>query len=173
MEKYNILFLDFDGVINNSDLNQENDHLLIPDDFNQYNPILVKNIKTIIHEYNFKLVISSTWRKDYSIQKMNYILNDLLNLDCEILDYTTKEYLDKEYKYRLEWTHGAKSIDRGLQITKWLSEEKYDINFYVVIDDDLDAEFGHTENFFAVNSMTGFDENTLKRFRIYMRTFLC
>ena len=95
------------------------------------------------------------------------------NLDCEILDYTTKEYLDKEYKDRLEWTHGAKSIDRGLQITKWLSEEKYDINFYVVIDDDLDAEFGHTENFFAVNSMTGFDENTLKRFRIYMRTFLC
>ena len=173
MKYYNILFLDFDGVINNSDLSQEDDHLLIPFDFNQYNPNLVKNIKTIIHEYNFKLVISSTWRKDYSIQEMNYILNDVLKLECEILDYTTKEFLDKDYKDRIEWTHGEKSIDRGLQITKWLSEEKYDIDFYVVIDDDYDAEFGHTENFFPVSSVTGFDDNTLNRFRKFMEKFKC
>lgn len=155
MEKYNILFLDFDGVINNSDPNQENDHLLIPDDFNQYNPKLVGNIKTIIHEFNFKLVISSTWRKDYSIQKMNHILNDIMKLDCTILDYTTKEFLD-----------------RGLQISKWLSEEKYDMNFYVVIDDDTDAAYNHESNFFQVDTFTGFDDLHKIKFNKFMENLI-
>lgn len=171
--KYNILFLDFDGIINNDSLEDADKHINIPNDWNCYNPDLVKNIKEIIHEYDFKLVISSTWRKDYSIQKMNYILNELMNLDCVILDYTTKEYLDTGYKDRLEWTHGASSIDRGLQITKWLEEAKYDINYYVVIDDSLDAKFGHSDCFFEVNCSTGFDNNTLERFKIFMENILC
>lgn len=173
MNKYNILFLDFDGIINCYDIEQENDHLFIPNDTNYYNPKLVDNIKSIIHEYDFKLVISSTWRKDYSIQKMNYLLNDLMKIDCVILDYTTKEYLDTDYKDRLEWTHGASSIDRGLQISKWLDENKYDINYYIVIDDSLDAGFGHSDNFFRVNSNSGFNDNTLKRFKLFMENFVC
>ena len=129
MEKYNILFLDFDGVINNSDLNQENDHLFIPDDFNQYNPILVKNIKTIIHEYNFKLVISSTWRKDYSIQKMNYILNEawlkdefdaMENYPKDFSDHYIKSFLDQanhpdaQYEEWYKWAEKFRAQYRNL-----------------------------------------------------------
>lgn len=170
--KYNILFTDFDGVINCVCEEREKEHLCLLDTFNHYHPKLVENLKAIIHEYDFKLVISSTWRKDYSIQKMNYILNEVFKLDCTILDYTTKKFLDIDYRERLEWDPNSIPRDRGLQISQWLNEEKYDINYYVVLDDDIDAKYGHENNYFGVNSMFGLDDTALHEFEIFMKKLL-
>lgn len=167
---YNILFLDFDGVINNSDLEQEKDHETIPNDWDQYHPDLVSNIRTIIHEYNLKVVVSSTWRKNHSIQSMNMILNNLWNLDCVILDYTTTEHLDKDYYNRLEDDIKASSRDRGLQISHWLNSKKYYINSYIIIDDDSDAGYGHDNHFFKTDVMRGFDNDALTKFKTFMET---
>ena len=95
-----------------------------------------------------------------------------MGLDCTILDYTTKEFLDIDYKNRKEFDRNSNSIDRGLQISKWLDEEKYDIGYYVVIDDDTDAAYNHGSNFFKVDTFTGFDDEHKKKFNKFMEKLI-
>lgn len=56
----NILFLDFDGVVNNSDL--DTTLIRIPNTIEHYVEELASNVNKLINEFNFKVVISSAWR---------------------------------------------------------------------------------------------------------------
>lgn len=161
----NILFLDFDGVVNCSDLKvglvnvQQNGKR----HFDTYVPSLCKNVEKLIHKFNFKVVISSAWRGTFDIITMRDIVNNQMGIDCEVIDYTTRYVLDTDYKSRYEDDPvNAKSHERGLQISHWLSERKYTVANYLVLDDSLDASYGHEDNYYRVNNVHGFTETALE-----------
>lgn len=166
----NILFMDYDGVINNSNLDDQHEHIELPTQWDQYVPRLTNNIKDIIETYQFKIVVSSTWRKHIPFNEMVDIVNNLWGWDTEVIGYTTEEYLDTDYADRCKNNFGnASHWDRGLQITKWLEDNKHlNINDYYIIDDDCDAGYGHDGHFFIVDSNTGFDENHLTKFNHFI-----
>lgn len=159
-----ILFLDFDGVVNCSNLDIP--LVYVTQDgkrhFDTFNLNLCSNVEKLIKELGLKVVISSTWRKTFDMISLRDIVNNQMKIDCEIIDYTTTYYLDKGYKDRvLEDPLTARSYDRGLQISHWLSEKKYTVEDYIVIDDDRDAGYGHEDKFIRVDNKVGFTEELL------------
>lgn len=161
----NILFLDFDGVVNCSDLkvglvNVRQDGKR---HFDTFVPSLCKNVEKLIHEFEFKVVISSSWRDTFDMISMKDIVNNQMDIDCDIIDYTTRHRLDKGYKERFEDNpETAISHERGMQISEWLLEKKYTVNNYLVLDDSLDASYGHEKNYYRVNNVNGFNEQALE-----------
>ena len=162
----NILVIDFDGVINNERLEDEYLHFELPDTFHQYNIDLVNNIKTIISHYDFELLISSTWRKDFDIERMQYFVNEIWGWNTKVVGYTSDDFLDRDYRERFEWDPNADHRERGMQITQWMENNKSFMQGrkYVVIDDSHDAKYGHENQFFSVNCTTGFDQEHLESF---------
>ena len=72
----NVLVLDFDGVVNNdSSIEQNTCYIINPTDLetsyiHYFVPQLIRNIKQLCDKFDFKIVISSTWRIDFSIEEM-------------------------------------------------------------------------------------------------------
>ncbi len=102
----NILFLDFDGVIN---LDENNYSGL----FN--NSELINNLSSFCLIYNFKIVVISSWRK-YSNYK-DILYNSGLDRKVEIIGAT--DNLEK---------------DRESEVIKYLKEHCY-INKFIILDD--------------------------------------
>ena len=106
----NILFLDFDGVIN-TDIDNYGDK--------PFNTGCVRNICTLCREYNLKIVVSSSWRKypDYE---------DLLRIagfDKDIIVLGRTSVLDDS---------------REEEIKQYLAEHIYIDKFVIVDDTDFD-----------------------------------
>ena len=162
----NVLFLDFDGVVN-STLQTEQDVMYVVQNklkhFDTYQPSLCANLNTLIQQFNFKVVISSSWRKTFDLITLRDIVNNQMKIDCDVIDCTTRRHLDKDYQNRLEYDPNSISKDRGLQITDWLLEKKYTVKNYFILDDSLDAGYGHLDNYYKIDSKTGFDLNTLNQ----------
>lgn len=160
VNKLNILFLDIDEVLNCADKNKVHKEVMFlgQNTHDRFNPELVNNMNNLIARYNMKIVISSSWRKLFDFLTLTDILKRQMGLVGDVIDYTTKFYLDTDYKSRYENNPvNALSRDRGLQITRWLLEQKYNVNNYLVIDDSLDASYGHESNYHRTFGDRGFD----------------
>ena len=78
----NVLVLDFDGVVNNdSSIEQNTRYIINPTDLetsyiHYFVPQLIRNIKQLCDKFDFKIVISSTWRIDFSIEEMKSIFKN-------------------------------------------------------------------------------------------------
>ncbi len=159
----NVLFLDIDEVLKNN-LNRRTDkehiNLIVKgkNHHDRFNPRLIDNLNLLIERYNFKIVLSSTWRKLFDIYTMNDIFKNQMGIKGEIIDYTTQKYLDTDYRERREWEgDNAVPRDRGLQISDWLWEDKYNVVNYLVLDDSIDAKYGHEDNYHQTDGRYGFD----------------
>lgn len=102
----NIVFLDFDGVINIDSNNfggpyKDND--------------LIKNLNSFCKEYDFKIVVISSWRKYSDYKKILY--RSGLDNSIEIVGST--DNLEK---------------DRESEVIKYLEDHPY-INKFIIIDD--------------------------------------
>ena len=162
----NVLFLDFDGVVNSTTQTEQDVMYVVQNKlkhFDTYQPSLCANLNTLIQQFNFKVVISSSWRKTFDLITLRDIVNNQMKIDCDVIDCTTRRYLDKDYQNRLEYDPNSISKDRGLQITDWLLEKKYTVKNYFILDDSLDASYGHLDNYYKIDSKTGFDLNTLNQ----------
>lgn len=102
----NVVFLDFDGVIN-LDLNN------FSGPFKNNN--LIKNLNNFCLENNFKIVVTSSWRKYSDYRTLLY--NSGLDNKIEIIGKT--EVLDK---------------DRESEVIKYIKEHCY-IYKFIIIDD--------------------------------------
>ena len=161
-EPLQVLFLDFDGVINCENLKEK--LYCIPNDWDAYSLKLIDNIRYIIKRYNLKVVVSSTWRKNHTIPQMKKLLNELWELNTELLGYTTTINLDTDYKDRYLNDPNTDRRERGLQIQNFLDSGQYDIDKFIILDDDLDASFMHGDHFFKVDGWVGFNNKALKQF---------
>lgn len=164
----NVLFLDIDGVINSEMHEHLHKQVIVEyegdmvEHHDSYRPDLAECINKLCTIYDLKIVLSSTWRKVFDIDTMRMILKDQMKIDAELIDYTTKVSLDYEYFSDPHCERDPR--DRGMQISAWLDEKKYKVNKYFILDDSLDAEYGHTSQFFRVDARDGFDENHLRKF---------
>lgn len=159
----NILFLDIDEVLNcnlnrKSDKQHRNVTFLGMNTHDRFHPQLVENVNKLIKRYDLKIVLSSTWRKHFDIITMRDMFKNQLGIVGELLDYTTQHTLDHGYKERIEW-EGSAALprERGLQITHWINDHKYNIKDYIVLDDSLDASYGHENKYHRTFGTRGFD----------------
>lgn len=129
-----VVFLDFDGVINTIQIYKEqserNDRISAKGyffDMCNSSKKRVSNMQAVIwldkicHDYDLKIVISSTWRINYK-DSVEALYNSGLSKDIDVVGYTP-------------WDNDS----RGSQIKKYLSEHK-EIKDFIILDDDSDMD---------------------------------
>lgn len=160
---HNILILDCDSVINtieNGLMTSDNIKVEIDGMFEDvyYKPELVRNVVSLCNRYNMKVVLSSTWRKDYPIKYFR-VMCQYMGLHVQVIDYTTID--------NVEYDQETNDL-RSRQITMWLDANNDKCKDYIVLDDMLGAGVHHQERFVHVNPNIGFDtaclNETIKRF---------
>lgn len=153
-----ILFLDLDGVINSSDLT-DTTITCIPGTFESFQPPLCSVVNQFINQHGFKVVLSTAWRNHYTMEQLKIFFKEYLKIDCEIIDKTSNDDLDPNYYKENNWDRNRLPRERGLQITQWLEANKHlNVKSYFILDDSLDASYGHCKHYFRVNNQRGFDE---------------
>jgi hypothetical protein len=122
-----VIFLDIDGVLvtRNSIKYQ---HLNYPDNTEIiFSKKAVKNLNKLIRLTGAKIVISSTWRLFHTIDELRAIFKKQ-KIKGKIISITSAERATIE-----------EDIPRGKKIADWLDEHP-DVEQYVVIDDDVEAD---------------------------------
>lgn len=87
---------------------------------------LIAHIKEIVDATGAKIVLSSTWRKDWAFDLLDgkdwiYLRDEFAKQDLHFLDYTPSR----------------RDSHRGEEIKEWLESTDYDVESYVVIDDEM------------------------------------
>lgn len=158
-----VIFLDVDGVLNNTnytckvyDRKGKDYYFKICDrDFALFDPKSVRYIRKLIKYFdnNVLLVISSTWRRN----------RDALN---KVLEKITKgKYI---YSLHVDTTKVRLDNIRGLEIRDYLEEHDLKYTNFVIIDDDV-FDIIHPEvpdysrNFVKCSHLTGFKKKEYKR----------
>lgn len=118
-----IVFLDFDGVLNSEAFFRSNR--------NQYTRDLdrdaVARLTRIVTESGAKVVVSSTWRIDTSINELRAIL-ERHGFSGEVLDVTPTSVHDAG-------DHVSSSSERWRQIDTWLVAHAGEWSSYIILDD--------------------------------------
>jgi len=117
-----IIFLDIDGVLNYFDYNMEVDmgSFLY---FNEIDTQKVLLLNEIVRRTKAKVVISSSWRKYYSIEELIEGLNRR-GFIGEIIGVTPALY--------------HIGVQRGEEIKHWIDNCGFNISSMVILDDDND-----------------------------------
>ncbi len=142
----NIIFLDFDGVLNIFIQNNESWDINYPSDGCLNNIDAIKYLNELHDEVNYSIVITSSWRyidkeKKFSFNCSDILYNSGLNANINILGNTPM-------------------LDTGTredEIKAWLEDNNYNNKFLIIDDEDnpfsklkehlilCDPEFGLTE----------------------------
>lgn len=133
----NILFLDFDGVLNSEDWFRNRKLLpksvsLMAYSLNQLDPRAVNRLNFIVTKTDCRIVVSSTYRKGYNLDHLITMLETkgLDYADFRVIDVTPnleRLGIDKQI---------AQTVPRGYEIAAWLSE--HEVDKFVILDDDAD-----------------------------------
>lgn len=115
-----IIFLDIDGVMNHRNFFERSRlHYL-----QEFCPVSVRNLREIIKRTDTKIVLSSTWRKNKSLEKIKELFS-WYDLD----------------QYIIGKTPVVENAIRGLEIKEFLSISEasgFDIESFIIFDDDDD-----------------------------------
>lgn len=126
-----VIFLDIDGVVNCYDTKER-----APSKVIGVEQRLIAHIKEIVDATGAKLVLSSTWRKDWAFDLM----------DGKDWHYLRDEFA-KQDLYFMDYTPSRRDSHRGEEIKEWLTSTEYDVESYVIIDDEMfdiwDLHEGH------------------------------
>ena len=112
----NLLFLDFDGVINTFDD-------ALKTDYQMPSRRCMKNLNQLCHDRHLKIAISSSWRYEGLKSCENYLREGGLDSDIEVVGTTPK--------------NGARG--RPSEILQYVTKEK-DLTGFLIVDD-LPMEF--------------------------------
>jgi len=131
-----VIFLDIDGVLNSHNISEAvyaktgkngyggffkeedvatKDNIIWGED-------LVKNLKTIVDRTGAVIVISSTWRKSFSVDKFKEMFAVYGWNDAPVIDKTPMKMSMR---------------NRGVEIKEWLRSNE-GVTHYVILDDDDD-----------------------------------
>lgn len=149
-----IIFLDFDGVLNSLSWykrREKKKHTTrLEYRLHEFDPAAISLLNDLCKDIGAKVVISSTWRIDGLDACRNYL--NLAGATFEIIDVTEQ----------------SQHRHRGLEIEKWLTDNKPSGFFeYVIIDDDDDILPSQEPNFFQTNFEVGLTEEICDRIRAF------
>lgn len=149
-----ILFLDIDGVLNRYQIGYMDAH------DETWEDDLVARINTLTDRHGLSIVITSDWRKAYSFETMQQVCGHYMGLTAEVVGMTSTDHLDDDYYRRRRISDTAVSRLRALQIQQWI--DSHDVDHYIVVDDNIYAEYGHEDVFVYCDSFVGFDDDCLQ-----------
>jgi hypothetical protein len=145
----NVVFLDFDGVVNTPMWSFIDGaykcRFNFPDDGKVNNWQAVQWVSAFCQDYNYSIVISSTWRLDGERIAKNCLVMGGLRSGIRILG-ATPHLLGKQ---------------RGEEITMWLSEHP-EVKGYLIFDDDSDMTC-HMDRLVQSNVSSGFTRDEYAR----------
>lgn len=167
-----LIMLDFDGVLNSYQSalwlretlgeNEDNwvNYLDDSEELSGYEKTLCKyaciNLGHILKTYpDTKIVVSSSWRRGRTIEKLNKILKYHKVFDEDkVIDKTP-----------------CLSTERGYEIQKWIEDNNFTGDF-VILDDDSDmGPYLNTPHFQHVNGSVGFDYLAMEKLDKYFGGF--
>lgn len=126
-----IIFLDIDYVVNCMSTKER-----APSGVIGVEQRLIAYIKEIVDATGAKIVLSSTWRKDWAFNLLN----------GKDWDYLREEFA-KQNLYFFDYTPIRSDSHRGREIKEWLESTDYNVRSYVIIDDEIfdikDLHEGH------------------------------
>jgi hypothetical protein len=164
-----IIFLDIDGVLNHELWFKEQRHKTaktkLEYKLSMIDETKIELLNKLIEATRAKVVVSSTWRKNHTIEQLQKLF-ELKRFKGEIIGLTPILRFTglKDYTY---------SVPRGNEIKAWLETNKGILNNkmskvpYVIFDDDSDMLLWQRENFFWVDPYCGLTPNIIykaKRF---------
>jgi hypothetical protein len=123
-----VLFLDFDGVLNNCEwmkkINwQDRPISMFEKDKREIDPTRVKMISDLALEFNASIVISSSWRILLSLEELKALLyGSGLDQRIQVIGVTPQD------------SRGF----RGSEVETWLKNTHHTIESHVIFDDDGD-----------------------------------
>jgi len=115
------ILLDIDGVLVTTPAWRTTEHL--PDGFLKFNERAASNLSKIIDKTNAAIVLTTTHRINYSVDKWKELLR-------------TRGICPSSVSKLNDLTTLSDMADRATDIKEWVDKEKNDRNF-VIIDDDL------------------------------------
>lgn len=119
-----ILFLDIDGVLNDSWwLSNRNRNPGDTETWNreQLDPSLIERLNLLQDKFNFTIILSSSWRSD-GVENVQRWMSD------------------SGFRYTLDGATPILHIHRGLEIQAWMSQNGITEDQIVILDDDMDME---------------------------------
>ena len=128
-----IIFLDVDGVLNSL---QDGNSVRLRTDSH------LKLLKQIVDATGAKIVLSSSWRIGHT-KARNNLLKRLEEYGLQIMDSTPV-------------LSGASS--RGDEIRQWLNESKYEIESFVILDNEDDMGEFTAKNLVQTNTAIGLQD---------------
>ena len=155
------IFLDVDGVLNNSNTRDSN-----PSGYVGVSMKLVRNLAKIVNCTGAKLILTSDWKHGWSEFRfccdddIIYLLDKLKKCGLKIYNRTYDEKLE-DYFF----------TDRGAGIRHYL-ESRDDVEAYVIIDDHVFADFDkeQKEHFIHTDSDKGLtDDDVLRAIEILLK----
>ena len=121
-----VIFLDIDGVLNN-DIYFHNEKIDLPYPLSEFSPSAVDLLNKLTDSTGAKLVISSDWRKDNTLEGLKNIFSRV---------GITGEIIGKTPILRGNRLYGE--TVRGDEINVWLVETHHKIEKYIILDDNND-----------------------------------
>jgi len=175
MNKYKIIFLDIDGVLNSDQYNRwKFKHHMHNQGFGSIDPRECHRMARFCEEHNVKLVISSSWRNGNSWEKT---YNEFMNEGFEDLPYrhhgmkVLAPYIVGVTPY-CESRHRGTEIQCFFDITngkypayKKLMKEDFKISNYCIVDDDNDMLKHQLKNFVQTNPLIGITRKDYRKIK--------
>lgn len=131
------VFLDIDGVLNcesfihklhKEKLHHMSDYATIRDVTETFMPSAIESLNSLIEQTGAEIVVSSSWRKLYTLKQLRGILKKNGFKYSEII-------IDKTPSFEVQWNV---EYCRGEEIYKWLKDKDYLNHSFVILDDDSD-----------------------------------
>lgn len=146
MNELKVIFLDIDGVLNCHNW-YETSKTLLENPYCHFSPDLVDNLNRITKDTGAKIVITSTWRKNRTLEDLRKLFVEV-GIEGEVIDKTIE----------LRFSNWAHSVPRGCEIDYWI-DSRSDLNHlwrkFAIIDDDSDMLYWHKENLFITDHSGG------------------
>ncbi len=148
MSRSKILFVDFDGVLNNAAMWFYSPSFGMDNQADYLSKTLTPKLNPIIEATDCYIVISSSWRMQYSLDEIKQFLTiNGFKYSNKIIGITPKDRYGK----------------REFEISEWLISYKNFSNYAILDDVAFNIETVHPNKFVKVNSDYGLtDENVIK-----------
>ena len=156
--KVKVIFLDFDGVITTLKSGWSID------------PEKIDLLKKIIDATDAKIVVSSSWRRgtlEGTIKELSGGIDCNGNSKsfpfCDRIIGVTARIGGFRYNDEVNEDGRKPTVDipRGVEIQDWLENTDYDVESYVILDDDSDMLYWQKDNFVKTDTYLGLNENNV------------
>ena len=151
----NIVFLDYDGVVNTPMWNEDGTHCRynFPDDNKVNNFQAVQWVSEFCQKYGYSIVVSSTWRMDKNYKEC--LINGGLREGIEVLGRTP--FCDAKIDAKTGYC-----VTRGLEIEQYL-EQHPEVDKYLIFDDEDGLWEYQMEHLVLTDSAAGFMMNDFNK----------